>query len=436
MSSIAAKDRKVLSELAKRFREISEKDEMNTRKKLWRALHDLQPQRPMILFEPFSLEGYLSDYEFQCSDPILKNVETRLIYCIRQYEQLGDDIVIEPYFRIAWWNEGFTVTGKQFGDIRVEEHKAESPSMAYLSNFPVKTPDDLKRLSHRVFKIDRGPSLEMKVKLEDIFKDTLEVRLGNFDNFDPTNGNQPFTGNNFIGITWDVFKLIGAENMMMWAYDHPEALHSLCKFLAQDRKNFYEFMLKEKLLDFNTDNQFAGPSSYGYVSSLPSPGSGKDIIFKDLWCWPESQEAQPFSPAMFNEFFLPYIAEIANMFGLSYYGCCERIDDRFEYISSAIKNLRTVSVSGWSNQEKMGQLLGNKYVYSKKPVPAYVSTETANWDLVEAEAKQTRDATKNGCLEIIFRDAYSLHCTPERARQWVRLWKKIIGIDLKNIAKN
>ena len=45
--------------LAKKVADIAESDVMAERKKLWKALHDLKPQRPMILFEPFSIEGYL-----------------------------------------------------------------------------------------------------------------------------------------------------------------------------------------------------------------------------------------------------------------------------------------------------------------------------------------------------------------------------------------
>jgi hypothetical protein len=216
--------------------------------------------------------------------------------------------------------------------------------------------------------------------------------------------------------------------MMLWAFDHPEALHELCRFLVEDRKSFYKFMLEQKFLDFNTDNQSAGPSTYGYVSDLPACGSDKEVGLKDLWAWPESQESEPFSPAMFNEFFLPYIAEIANMFGLSYYGCCERVTDRFEYIAKAIKNLRAVSISGWSDFDQAAELLGNRYVFSRKPVPAYVSSETASWDLVEKEALKTAHATKNCCVEVIFRDAYSVYCTPARSAQWIKIWKRALGI--------
>jgi hypothetical protein len=428
MNKINENDRKTLRELAKKYFDISGKEIMAERKRLWKNLHDLKPERPMILFEPFSLELFLSDYQFKCSDPELRNVENRLICVIRQHEMLADDLVVEPYFRIGWWDSEIIASANRYGDVAIEEHGANKPSMAYISNFPVKTPSDLEKLKPRNFKIDRSHSVNLKEKLEDIFGDIMPVKLGNFDNFDLTNGNQPFTGNNFVGITWTIFKLIGAQNMMLWAYDCPDALHRLCRFLADDRKNFYNFMLKENMLDFNTDNQFAGPSSYGYVSELPQPDSGKKLELKDLWAWPESQEAQPFSPKMFSEFFLPYIAEVANMFGLSYYGCCETVTDRFEYIAKAIPNLRTVSISGWSDQKKAGEMLDGKYVYSRKPVPAYVSTETPNWELVEKEANETRNALKKGCLEIIFRDAYSKNITMDRASQWLGLWKKIIGI--------
>jgi hypothetical protein len=422
------KDRTALRGLAEKFADIAKSDVMAQRKKLWKALHDLKPLRPMILFEPFFIEGYLSDYEFQCRDPLLRNVETRLIFLLKQFEHLDDDVVFEPYFRLPWWGKGLTVSGSEYGEIKIEEHHARKESLAYLSNFPIKTPDDIKKLKSRVFELDRKPVLDFKDKLEDIFGDILPVKLGNFDNFNVDPGNQQFIGINFVGITWNLFKLIGAERMMLWAFDHPEALHEVCRFLVEDRKSFYKFMLEQGLLDFNTDNQSAGPSTYGYVSSLPACGTEKEVELKDLWAWPESQESEPFSPAMFNEFFLPYIAEIANMFGLSYYGCCERVTDRFEYIAKAIKNLRAVSISGWSDFDRAAEMLGNRYVFSRKPVPAYVSSEAASWDLVEKEASKTAKATKNCCVEIIFRDAYSVYCTPARSAQWIKIWKRAFGI--------
>lgn len=429
-SSVSSNDRAALRELSSRYLEIASSEIMGVRKRQWKALHDLKPERPMIIFEPFWLQGFMDDYTLRCQDPVLRNVELRMAIAIRQYEIMGDDVVLEPYFRIAWWGKDLVVTPKKLGDIEIIEHGAKEASLAYLSNFPLATPDDVRRLEHRQLSIDRTPSLTAKAKLEDIFGDILPVRLANFDNFDFDLGNQPFVGNNFIGITWDLFKLIGQTNMMLWPYDYPDTIHEICRFLADEKKAFYQFLLDENLLDFNTDNQFGGPSSYGYVSDLPACGMPGPVELKSLWCWPESQESQPISPKMYDEFYLPYIAELANQFGLSYYGCCETVHDRFEVVRQSIKNIRTVSVAGWTDFDKIAEQLGNRYVFSRKPVPALVSGVEAEWDLVEKDALRTKKAAlaNNCCVEIICRDVYSSLCTPQRAVQWVDTWKRIMDI--------
>ena len=426
---ISDNDRQVLSELAKRYREIAEAPEMPVRKQQWKDLHDLKPQRPMILFEPYWLDGYLADYQARCEDPKLVPVELGMMFKIRQYEQMGDDIVIEPYFRLGWQGKDINSTGRDFGDIHIVEDHAKDGGLAYKSVFPVKTPDDVKRLVPRTFEVDRGPVLEMKVVLEDIFGETLPVLVGNFDNFDPDLGNQPFVGNNFIGVTWDAFKLIGAEAMMLWPYDHPEALQELLAFLVDDKKRFFRYMVDEGLLVSNTDSQFAGPSCYGYVSGLPE-NKVEGVGLKDVWTWSESQETQMMSPAMFDELYLPAMAEMANMFGLTYYGCCERIDNKFEYITKRIGNIRSFSISGWSDVDAFCEKLGDRYVASKKPIPGLLSTPTAEWDKVREEAERTCAAAKrnNTPLEVICRDVYSNVVTPDRAIEWVRIWKEAMGV--------
>jgi hypothetical protein len=428
--TVTEHERNVLRELAKQYAEIAANPVMATRKRQWKALHDLKPEKPMIIFEPFWLEGYLSDYTIKCTNPILRNVERKLMLAIRQFHQMGDDVVVEPYFRVAWWNGSkLTVTSKEFGDIKIEERTAEE-GIAYLSNFPIKTPEDIKKLQHRTLTLDKEANLKMVSVLQDIFGDIVPVKIGNFDNFCHDFGNQPFTGNNYIGLTWDVFKLIGTENMMFWMFDHPDAIHELCRFLVDEKKAFYDFLLREKLMDFNTDNQFAGPSSYGYVSDLPQCGTNKEVTLKDTWGWADSQESQPISPAQFEEFFLPYMAEMANLFGLVYYGCCETVSDRMDRVLKHIPAVRCVSVSGWSNQAKAGEFLGNRFVYSRKPTPSYVSWETPDWDMAEKDAQATFEAVKANqcCLEIIFRDVYTPLCTPRRAVEWVNRWKRKFGI--------
>lgn len=418
---ISVRDRGILRGLAERWVEIANSKDMKEKKRMWKALKDLKPVRPMILFETLSVSGFITDEDIKCENELLRNVERTMRYCIKQYEELQDDIVLEEYFRLAW-----KVTKSDYG-VKIVERHADN-SMGYMSNFPIQTPDDLNKLKERTFNVDREQTLALKDMLEEIFGDILPVRVGNYDNFFPDTGFNAFTGNNFIGITMDMFKLAGYDNMLLWPYDDPDALHRLGRFLCDDRIRFYRWLKAEKLMDFNTDNQFAGPSSYGYVSDLPSMDSKKEVEFKDVWGWPESQETTPVSPQMFNEFFLSYIAEVANMFGLTYYGCCEPIQDRFEYIKKALPNLRAVSVSGWNNFFKVGEMLDKDYVYSRKPTPAFLSGKNPDWESAEKDIRDTYAAAKNGCLELIVRDVYDVSGDIPRLRKWVDMTKSILGI--------
>lgn len=415
-------DRNRLRELASKWMEIASTDDIKIKKRQWKALRDLKPERPMILFETFAVSGFVTDDDLMCENEFLRNVERTLIYGIKQYNDLGDDIILEKYFRIPW-----KIIKSDYG-VRMVEHHADN-SMAYLSNAPIHTVADLDKLKPRTFQVDRQETLGVKNALEKIFGDILPVKVGNYDNFMTDTGFNPFTGNNFIGISMDAFKLIGNDNLLLWPYDHPEALHRLMRFLTDDRIQYFNWMKDEGLLTFNSDNQFAGPSGYGYTSDLPGIDSDKSPDFKDLWVWAESQESGVVSPTMFDEFFLRYIAEIANMFGLSYYGCCEAVDDRLELIKKAIPNLRTVSVSGWNNFEKVAEILGKDYVYCRKPTPAYISND-GDWELMEKDLKLTYEATKKyGCpVELVVRDVYEVNGDIKRLAEWVQLARKTFGI--------
>ncbi len=421
IGTVSKTDLEHIRNLANRWSEIANSDEMQEKKRLWKAMRDLKPIRPMVLFETLSVAGFVTEEDLKCSNTFLRNVERTMLYNLKQYDQLNDDIVIENYYRVAW-----IVNRTDYG-VKIVEHHAEN-SLAYLSNFPIQKPEDLEKLVEREFSVDRETTYALKNLLEEVFGDALPVKIGNYDNFFPDPGFTPFAGLNFIGITMDLFKLIGYDNMLLWVYDQPEVLNKLQRYLCDDRIRFYKWLERENLIDSNVDNQSSGPSSYGYVSDLPAPNSKEKYSLTDVWGWPESQETTPVSPKMFNEIFLPYIAEVANMFGLTYYGCCEPLHDRVEHIIKALPNLRAVSVSGWSDFQKMADLLGKKYVYSRKPTPAFISGKDPNWETAEQDIRDTFKAARDCSLEFIVRDVYDINGDIARLRKWVDMTKGILGI--------
>lgn len=417
-------DKKILRDLASEWYEIANLEQMNKRKKQWKAVKDLNSNNPMILVETISIHNYVREKELKCEDPFLRNVEKRMKWVIRHFNEIGDDIVIEPYFKLAW-----EIKRSNYG-VQLEQYSVKASDGTEIGtsyNSPIKTAKDINKLKICKNYVDRDKTIRYKNILEDIMGDILPIIIGGYDPWNNTSGYKPWTGNYLFGLTLELIKLIGNENLLLWGYDEPDALHKIMSFLRDDRLSYFMWMEKEGLLDYNADNSHIGPGSYGYVTALPNAkDSNNNISLKELWGWAESQETESISPSMFAEFFLPYIADLCSKFGLIYYGCCEHLHDRWELISSAIPNVRAVSVSPWSNLEKMGEMLGKDYVYSRKPNPVYISNKEPNWNLLKKDIINTIKAAKQCNLEILLRGVYTINDDRARLKKWVDMVKSIV----------
>ena len=419
---VTANDANRLSALAGEWMEIAQSPDIAEKKRLWKATNDLKQERPMLLFETFMIAGYIGENDLFCTDTTLRSVEKHLLHHIRHYREVKDDMVIDPYFRMGW-----ETSASNYGVDIVERH-AEN-SMAYLSNFPIRTPGDISKLRTRRFFVEKEATLNLAGVLDEIFGKTLPVKTGNRDTLSNERGYYPFNGLYSSYLTMDLFKLIGNDNLLLWTYDHPDSLNEIMRYLTDDRKRQIKWMIDEDILTPNTDGQFGGPFSYGYVSGLPGSDKEGKTEPADCWIWSDSQETAMISPAMFNELFLPYIAEIANQFGHTYYGCCEPVDDRIEYILKAINNIRVFSVSAWNKDyEKLAQVIGRDYVFCSKPNPSLVSGKRPLWNEAEKEVANVWKYAKNSNVEFVVRDLYDVGGDNGRGAIWTRMIKKVIGL--------
>jgi len=403
-------ERDVLRRLAGRLMELAHLPEMATRQRQWTALKDLRPERPMVFFETTSLEDYVVDEELHCQDPALRGVEKFMRWQIRHAEEVGDDIVIEPCWKIPW-----QVSGTNYGVEIQSTHAQDSAGQQHGYSFthPIHTPDDLQRLTPRTWTVDREATRRWAARLDELFGDILPVVI---------------TGIGFVhsALTQDAYKLIGNDNLLMWPYDEPEAIHRLMAYLREDRKAYFTWLQQEELLGLNNDWTFHG-SACGYTTDLPQAGYAGTPRLRDLWSWMESQETTMHSPEMFSEFFLPYMAEVAGLFGLIYYGCCEPVHDRFAMVREAIPHVRGVSVSPWCDKPQIAELLGKRHIFSRKPNPSPMSGATPDWEALEQDLDATLDAAKDCHLEFIYRDVYRINGDRPRLRKWVELVRSRIG---------
>lgn len=419
-------DREAIRGLAVRWAEIAALPVMAERKRQWRALHDLRPERPMILVEPGTVHEYVAPDELRCEHPILRAVEATMREHIRHFDEVGDDIVFEPYYRIGWdlvtstWGVDVVQVPAEVGDDEIP--------LGYTFDFPIRRPEDVGLLRPRTFSVDREGTLARQRLLEDAFGDRLPIRVGNYDHFMVESGAESWAGNYFIGLTWQIYRFIGNDGLLSWVYESPETIHALMAYMVSDRERMFDFVASEGLIVPNTDNQLAGPRAYGFVSDLPGPDSSEPARLADLWCWAESQETTMMSPAMFRDFFLPYLARATSRFGLVYYGCCEPVHDRLEMIMAAMPNLRSVSVSPWADFEKVAELLGRDYVFSRKPDPVPISGPQPHWERAEADLRRTYEAARDGNVELLFRDVYDVGGDRTRLARWVELARSVFDM--------
>lgn len=417
---VTAGERERIRCLATRWAAIAELPVMAERKQGWRALHDLRPERPMLLFEVSSIDRYVHEDELQCQHPVLRAVEATMLEHLRHFDEVGDDIVLEPYYRLGWdvVDSGWGVEVRQIPG----PPAGDGSSIGYTFDFPIRTPAEVELLRPRQFCVDREGTTARQRLLEDTFGDILPTRLGDYEH----EGMPNRAGNYYLGLTRQVYRFIGNDGLLSWVYEAPGAIHALMEYMTQDRLRQFGYLESEGLVVPNTDNVLAGPRAYGYCSDLPSPDAAPGTL-SDLWCWAESQESTPISPTMFGEFVLPYLKRVTDRFGLVYYGCCEPQTDRLELIVEAMPNLRSVSVTPWADLGRIAEMLGSRYVFSRKPDPVPISGAAPHWDRVEADLQRTHDvAVANDCnVELLFRDVYTVGGDRTRLRTWVELARKV-----------
>ncbi len=435
-------ERNTLRALAARWMEHAADPVMAERRRLWKAVKDLKMERPVILVETCMLPDFVGPEELVCRDPYLRNIEKSLLEIVRHADEIGDDIVVDPYFRIPW-----ELQMSDYGAPLVAHHATatDGTDLAYAFDFAVRSAADVDKLHLRTRCVDRELSLRRRDLLMDIFGDILPVRVGGYDWFDPDPGYRPWLGNLYGGLTQDVFKMIGNDRLLYWVYDEPELIHRLMALVRDDRLDHFAFLEREGLLYQNTDAWMPCPGSYGYVSDLERnedsrlkiadrntgsegqssisnlPSESEPVRLSECWVWLEAQECAPMGPKMFAEMFLPYFSDVAKPFGLAYWGCCEAVHDRLPAIEKAVPNLRAVSISGWTNQQKAAEIIGKRYVYSRKPTPAYISGAYPQWDLVEKDLRDTFAAARDCNLELCFRDIYTVNGDHSRLPRWVNM---------------
>ncbi len=422
--NISNNDLIIIRELAKKVRDFANSPLMTSRRNNWIAHNDLKPSKPIVLIETGGIgseaEGFIKNFpeaeEFmisKCEGEFARGIEMNLRGRFYNYMTVNDDEVVEATFPVAWsaWASDFGIEIKR---------KYAADLQGRMLGFHVDPPiKDIKKamdiLKPRTFGCDKEASIEYKYRMQEVFDGILDVQ---------SRSSYWWT----FGMTWTVIDLIGLDNLMIYMYDEPEALHDLMNFMTNDHIAYAKFLEKEGLITLNNRNDAIGSGSRGYTNSLNSNtyNNGGSAKLKDTWVLLESQETVGISPEMFGEFIFPYHEQIADKFGLVYYGCCEPLHNRMKYLKK-IENIRSCSVSPWCDEHIMAKECKGKYVYSRKPAPSILGLQNLTDDMIRENIRTTLKIAEGCNIEFVMKDLHTVCNEPMRMKRWVDIAREEIG---------
>ena len=404
-------DQEVLRRLAWRRRDLSERPTMAERRQLWRDIAALRAPRPMVLTELREApDDLVPTTSLECVEPWARDLERQWRLELA-HEQVDDDYVFEAWVACPWQ--------VQISDFGVAARRRQAPSDhgrgAEAWDAPLQDLDrDFDRLQPRTFAVDRPATQARHELLQAVVEGICQVRRRGWYWWS-------------TGLTWSAIDLIGLEGLMYALIDNPAGVRRLMAFLRDDKAAMLDWFEREGLLTLNNENDSLASGTLGYTDLLPRPDRpvGATVCTGDVWGFAESQETVAVSPRMFEELVLPYQLPLLERFGLTYYGCCEPLHERWSALT-AITNLRRVSLSPWCDQEFMARALGDRYVFCRKPHPALVSCDTFDEQAIRSDLRTTLETARGCQVELSLKDVHTLRGHPERMRRWVELAREAI----------
>ncbi|MDR0495678.1 MAG: hypothetical protein LBG95_08660 [Treponema sp.] len=401
------KDREILRELAGRLAEIAALPVQEEKRRLWRKLNGLKPERPMVTIDQvcwneMNMDGKL---DLLCGDEECRSYEQAFRRTLLQWEYFPADMVVEPFIKVykAINNSYFGVSSMEHTLASFEGN--EVLSHQYENQFN-SVEDVMTKIKMPVISHDAAETKRRMDCASWLFDGVMPLREEGFDTH--------------VSI-WDpVSQWMSVEGALYGLIDNPEMMHALAKRMADGYMLMLDQAEEQGLL---CHSQALIHCTGAFTDDLPAPGfDPQKPRLRDIWVFGLAQMFSTVSPAMFDEYEITYMIPIFERFGLVYYGCCDPLDGKMNEVRK-IPHLRKISMSPWANKEKGAEAIGRDYVFSNKPNPAYIAVQSFNEDIVKKDLEETKAVCRHfGCpLEFIFKDISTVYNDPGRLKKWEQI---------------
>jgi hypothetical protein len=398
------KDREILRALASRAGEIAALPVQEEKRRLWRKLNGLKPERPMVTIDQVcwsevNIDGKL---DLHCEDEECRAYEQTLRRMLLQWEHFPVDMVVEPFIKVykAVSNSAFGMSAKEhtlaaFETKDVVSHKYENQFNS--------VEDVTNKIKMPVISHDAAETKRRMDFASWLFDGIMPLRE---EGYDP-----------FVSI-WDPIAMwMSVEGALYGLVDNPEMMHAMAKRMADGYMIMLDQLEGQGVL---CHSQALIHCTGAFTDDLPAPGfNPAKPRTCDIWMFGLAQMFVTVSPEMFEEYEINYMLPIFKRFGLVYYGCCDPLDGKMKQVRK-IPNLRKISMSPWVNKERGAEQIGKDYVFSNKPNPAFIAGVSFDEELVRKDLQATKEICRRyGCpLEFIFKDISTVYRDPARLKKW------------------
>ena len=410
--AFSAQDREVLRKLAAEYMEFALLPIQKEKIGLWKALNRGKMVRPMITLDqlPWNELNVNDELTLQVQDPFWRKFEDELRKQIYKWKHFPVDMVLDPFLTIpiAAYSSGYGLTPSVE---RLNYDKTSEVDAKHYTSVLTEM-EDIEKIKDITITVDEKETARIMQEAEAIFEGVAPVR--------PSHGFQFHLG------VWDYLtSVMGVENIYIDLMDRPEFLHAAMRRVTDATIAGIKAANELKL---HNDATSLCHCSYVFTDELlPECGAGKGSTSENCWSFGLAQVFTSVSPAVTEEFELPYISEMARYYGAIYYGCCDRLDDRLEIVKR-IPHVRKVSCSPWSDREHFAANIGPDLVMSNKPNPAFLATDSFDENIVRDDLMRTCAAAKsNGVnLEFLQKDVSTVRYQPQRLTEWAKVAMSVV----------
>jgi len=341
-------------------------------------------------------------------DPLWRDVELSLRRTLYKWRHFPVDMVLDPFICVPKaLKHTFYGLSVQHETIGAEDSTAK----AYHYFNQLETMEDVEKIKDYHIVHDTDETVRRMDEAEALFGDMAPAMA---------------TGHSFHLGVWDYLsQVMGVENVYYALADQPELLRALMERVTAATLCAID---DADACGGHDDNANLCHCSHIYTDELlPDSGQGRGPTAKNCWAMGLAQLFTSVSPAVFEEFELPYIMKMAERFGMIYYGCCDRLDDRLDLVKR-IPNVRKVSCSPWSDRESFAAKIGTELVMSNKPSPAYLAVASFDEAAVQDDLKLTCELARNHRvnLEFILKDISTVNHEPERLARWADTAMRVV----------